>query len=361
MKLKAKDYSIVLHKKVFTELTGFLKTKKPDYIFIICDSNTMRHCLPVLITSCKALKDAEIIELEPGEESKDLNIIHHIWQTLTEFGCTRQSLVINLGGGVVSDIGGFAASTFKRGVGFINLPTTLLAMADASVGGKTGINFNGIKNHIGTITQPEAIFIYTPFLNTLPQNELQSGFAEIIKSALIKDKAFFFELLKQNTVVFSESVISKAIAIKYEIVKKDPQEKTVRKLLNFGHTYGHALESVFMTKEKPLLHGQAVGIGMMLEVYLSYLKKFISKEAAFTIIAYLKSIYSIPVLNEKDWQQVNHYLTQDKKRMDKRLMFVLLKQVGKGEMNVFVTPAMLKKAEQFYNSELQYVLLTAKK
>jgi 3-dehydroquinate synthase len=352
MKLLTDSYTIHLHENVFKELNLFLKKKKADKTIIICDSNTLQYCLPILISQCKSLSGAEVIEIEPGEESKDLNIVAHIWQTLTEVACTRHSLIINLGGGVVSDIGGFAASTFKRGVGFINLPTTLLAMVDASVGGKTGINFGNIKNHIGTITQAEAIFIYTPFLKTLSKSELKSGFAEIIKAALIADKVLFSSLVKQEEINYSDKIIAKAIQIKHKIVKKDPYEKNIRKRLNFGHTYGHALESVFMSKEKPLLHGEAVAIGMMLETYLSHQKKYISKETAFTIIQYLKSRYTIPQLTKSDWEQIHHYLLQDKKHKGKTLLFVLLKQIGKAEHTISVTDSLLKKVEQFYMLEL---------
>ncbi len=354
MKIATKDYTIHLHQKALKELNDFLKAKKFDKQFIVCDSNTLQNCLPVLLINCKLLHDAEIIELEPGEDNKDLVVVNHIWQTLTEHNCTKNSLVVNLGGGVVSDIGGFAASTFKRGIPFINIPTTLLAMADASVGGKTGINFSGIKNHIGTITQPIGVFIYTPFLQTLSERELKSGYAEVIKMALIKDKAMFYALLTKtdNSVFYDEYLIARTIELKQAIVKKDPYEKDIRKLLNFGHSVGHAMESVFMNGKTHLLHGEAVGIGMMLETYLCYVKKLLPKNVAMVVIHYLNQLYKCPVLKADDWKHFHSFLKQDKKNTSKALQFVLLSKVGTANYNVTVTEAQLQKAITFYNTIL---------
>jgi 3-dehydroquinate synthase len=354
MKIATKDYSIHLHQKALGDLNTFLKTKKFDKHFIVCDTNTLQNCLPLLLVNCKLLRDAEIIELEPGEDTKDLVVVNHIWQTLTEHNCTKNTVIVNLGGGVVSDIGGFAASTFKRGIPFINVPTTLLAMADASVGGKTGINFSGIKNHIGTITQPLGVFIYTPFLQTLSEREVKSGFAEIIKMALIKDKAMFYALLthKEDSVFYDEHLIARAIELKQAIVKKDPTEKDIRKLLNFGHSVGHALESVFMNSKAHLLHGEAVGIGMMLETYLCYVKKLIPKNVALIVIHYLNQLYKCPVLKEEDWKRFHAFLKQDKKNSNKALQFVLLSKIGMANYNITVTETQLQKAIAFYNTEL---------
>ncbi len=350
----AVNYNVHIDKKGWTALTTFLENASYDSYFILCDSNTLVHCLPHLSLACPVLQSASIIEIEPGEASKDIRVVEHIWQTLTDNGATRKSLLINLGGGVVSDIGGFVASTFKRGIDFINLPTTLLAMADASIGGKNGINAAGIKNHIGTITQPKIVFVHLPFLKTLNKRELRSGLAEIIKVALIADRLLFLQLrkLKPQAIYTNELIIERAIVLKARIVKKDPLEEGPRKLLNFGHSMAHALESVFMNHETPLLHGEAVGIGLMLESYLSYIKKRINIKELESILAYLKPLYHAPILTDTDWESFVNYLQHDKKNGIAKLNFVLLTHIGKATYDVAIAPLQIKDAISFYRQNL---------
>jgi 3-dehydroquinate synthase len=304
--------------------------------------------------SCKPLKEAEVIELEPGESSKELGIVDNIWHTLTEFGAGKSTLIINLGGGVVSDAGGFAASVYKRGVDFIHVPTSLLAMADASVGGKNGVNFSGIKNHIGTIVQPKAVFINTNFLATLPLRHLINGFAEILKIALIADKKFFDQI--SSVVIDSDfndkAIIEKAIRLKDGVVKKDPSEKKLRKILNFGHTIGHALESLYLTKTNPFLHGEAIAVGMAIETYLSFLLKRISKKEMEMVIKTITLNFDLPAMDENDLPEFYAYLKQDKKHKGVSMFFALLRGIGKCDPEVLVTISQVEKAILFYNSNI---------
>lgn len=349
--------SIFIGNKSRTALLSFIKRKRYSSCFIICDSNTLKHCLSKLILSCSLLKEAEIIELEPGEETKDISVITNIWQTLADFGANKTSLVINLGGGVVSDTGGFAASTFKRGIDFINIPTTLLAIADASIGGKTGINFSGAKNLIGTITQPKAIFINPDYLKTLPVRHSINGIAEIIKIALIKDKKFFSELcgLKSYKDFQSLPVIIKSIELKQGVVKKDPNEKGLRKILNFGHTIGHAVESLFLEKPEPLLHGEAIATGMVIESYLCYLLKRISKKELDLIIKCIGTHFKFYTLDKSNLDTFYKFFGQDKKHTGSLYMFALLNGTGKCDHEVKVNRTLIDKAIEYYNTHIANV------
>ncbi|MBI2720992.1 MAG: 3-dehydroquinate synthase [Bacteroidetes bacterium] len=351
--LKKNQNSIFIDESNKSSINAFLKTKNYTSYFIICDSNTLKYCLSKLILSCKELKNAEVIELEPGEESKDIHVISHVWQTLTEFGANKKSLIINLGGGVVSDAGGFVASTFKRGIDFINVPTTLLSMVDASVGGKTGINFAGIKNLIGTITQPKGVFIDTRFLETLPARHIVNGSAEIIKAALIRDRKFFDNINSARIKNFAEEdVISKSISIKSKVVKIDPDEKGFRKILNFGHTIGHAVESLFFEKPEPLLHGEAIAIGMAVESYISCLLKRISKNEFEKIIQCIGRHFQFLPINEADMTFFFTYFGHDKKHTSTSFNFALLNGIGKCDYDIKVSKAMVQKALLYYNNNI---------
>jgi 3-dehydroquinate synthase len=340
--------------KIPKALISFLKKGKFGSYFIICDSNTLNYCLTEVVTLGPLLKKANIIEIEPGEENKSSDIADYIWQTLAEGGADKKSLIINLGGGVVSDLGGFCASVYKRGIPFINLPTTLLAMADASVGGKTAINFANIKNLIGTITQPEAVFVNTSFLDTLPEVHLRSGFAEIIKIALIKDKAFFHAIADYRIMpgVINPNVIKRSIELKAGIVKKDPFEKGLRKILNFGHSAGHAVESLFLENGLPLLHGQAVAIGMAIESYLCLMMKRITKKEFDSIIDCLKINFFFPSLDISDKSDFFTYFKHDKKHSGSQYLLALLKGIGKCDPAVKVSHVQMQKALTYYNTIL---------
>src|SRR5690606_17356227 len=255
---KSNTYSVYFERQ-FNALREFLNKNTYSKIFILTDRNTSEHCLPVVTSLMPELTAYDLIEIDPGEENKNIDFCIGIWKMMLDFGADRKSLLINLGGGVVTDMGGFAASTFKRGLDFVQIPTTLLSQVDASVGGKTGIDMDGVKNIIGTFTQPKAVFINTTFLTTLADKQVVSGFAEMVKHGLIYDKNYFEELKSIDLRQIDDSFIVRSVEIKNDVVTGDPTEKGLRKILNFGHTIGHAIESYSLAHDSfPLLHGEAI-------------------------------------------------------------------------------------------------------
>ncbi len=302
---------------------------KPSSVFILVDTNTRKYCLPKL-----GFTNVNIIEIKPGEENKNFHAIFEIWEQLINSGADRNSLLVNLGGGLVTDLGGFAASTFKRGIKFIHIPTTLLAMVDAAIGGKNGFNFKGIKNQIGTIVEPEGIFIEPSFLETLPHKEYMSGLAEMLKHGLIASPRHFDEIM-QNPFRVDKQIIKDSIAIKRKIIEADPYEKHLRKVLNFGHTFGHALETAYHKLKKPLTHGHAVALGMMIEVYLSSLLTGLENQKAGEIIEALSGLYTIPE-TIPDSGQTYAWMRHDKKNRNGQIFSVLLEKPGKPAIDVIL-------------------------
>jgi 3-dehydroquinate synthase len=339
-------YQVVIGENCLAALQSFLEKKKYSRHFILCDENTFQHCLPELLNECYALHEAELIEIESGEENKNLSICIDILRTLTEGKADRSSVLINLGGGVIGDMGGFVASVFKRGFDFINVPTTLLAMADASVGGKTGVDFDGLKNHIGTITQPAGVFIYPKFLETLPSRHVLSGLAELIKAGLIADKKLFEETaaLKHFSFGKAKEIIFKGISIKNKIVKKDPAEKNIRKALNFGHTIGHAIEAFSLTTAQPLLHGEAVALGMLAEAKISYDEKLISKAELSKIQKVIGKFFGHVKMPKAETKALLALMQQDKKNSGDGINFTLLQGIGKAKINVQVPESLIVNA-----------------
>ncbi len=345
--IKSTGYSITIGDACFEGINKFLKKNNYTKHIIICDENSLTHCLPILLYNCEALNEAEIIELESGEENKTLETCTQVWGALTDIGADKKSLIVNLGGGIISDLGGFVASTFKRGIDFINIPTTLLAMADASVGGKTGVDFNGIKNHIGTITLPKGIFVNPHFLKTLPQRHLKNGYAEIIKIALISDLTFWNEL-KKGKLNFSEAVITKAIELKNTIVKQDLNETGIRKALNFGHSIGHAIESSLLNQKQDILHGEAIAAGMILESMIAFEQKHLTKKECDEICQYIHAIYTKIKLSSKTKQLLLEYIKHDKKNEGEALCFSLPNSIGHYAMNCTITPHHVLQAIEKY-------------
>ncbi|MDQ1096274.1 MULTISPECIES: 3-dehydroquinate synthase [Chryseobacterium] len=334
----------------FSQLNDFLLEKSFSKIFILTDENVHEYCLPVLLGNLDTDIAFEILEIEPGEEMKNVQTANQLWEILTEMQADRQALVINLGGGVITDMGGFVASTYKRGIRFINIPTTLLSMCDASIGGKTGIDLMHYKNMVGTFSFPEQIFVYPKFLETLPFKEVRSGFAEMLKHGLIADKIHWNELT-QLPKPDSESVIphiQTSMDIKQEVVNKDFQEKNIRKTLNFGHTIGHAVESLCLEQGNPVLHGEAVAAGMICETHLSYLEGLISEEESGIIIDALKKYY--PYLDISDFSDdaVFALLFNDKKNTDRKINFSLLTSIGSCNFDYQCSEKMIRKALKFY-------------
>ena len=271
--ISTKDYAIHFNSNCYTELNNYLSASNFSKTFILVDTNTHELCLPNFMSQINSQVDFEIIEIDAGEVYKTIETCTGVWNALSELDADRKSLIINLGGGVITDLGGFVASTFRRGIKYINVPTTLLAMVDASVGGKTGVDLGTLKNQIGVINSSEMVLIDTEFLNTLPQNEMRSGLAEMLKHGLIKSENYWNELisLKTLTVADLDRLIYDSVLIKKDIVEKDPTEIGLRKTLNFGHTLGHAIESYFLDNPNKftLLHGEAIAIGMVLAIYIS--------------------------------------------------------------------------------------------
>lgn len=344
--IKSTSYSIYIGEKSLPTLVKFLTKNSYTNYFIICDEHTFEHCLPTLLFNVPQLHEAEIIELESGEDKKTLETCLQVWGALTDAGADKKSLLINLGGGVISDLGGFVASTFKRGIHFINIPTTLLSMVDASVGGKTGVDFEGIKNHIGTTSQPKGVFVNPEFLETLSERQIKNGFAEVIKIALIADKEFWKELkkLKSAKEFYSEKIITKAIELKNTIVKKDLYENDLRKCLNFGHNIGHALESALIEQKKDILHGEAVAAGMLMEAYIAYTLKRINVKELKEILDYINFIYPKIKLSNSTKELLLKYILHDKKNEGEALCFSLPKNIGYFELYNGVKIELIKNA-----------------
>ena len=327
------------------QLDSCLKFFKPDRIAILVDENTLVHCLPKL----PVVKKTSLIQINSGEKNKNIQTCNIIWQQLTDFKFTRKSLLINLGGGVIGDMGGFVAATFKRGIQFINIPTTLLSQVDASIGGKLGIDFNKFKNHIGVFKDPSAIIICDEFLNTLCRREIKSGFAEIIKHGLVYDLDYWKDI-RMN--LFSEITdwqyfIKKSVLIKADVIKKDPYESGLRKILNFGHTIGHSIESWYLDAEKDLLHGEAIAAGMIMEAKLALDLGMIEEKYFEQVVNYIDQVFDrirlFPAFNE-----IKSLLRQDKKNQDSTNMFSLINGPGSCLFNIKVKDTQIADAINFY-------------
>jgi 3-dehydroquinate synthase len=295
----------------------------------------------------------EVLEIASGEVNKNIATCMNLWQVLSDLDADRKSLILNLGGGVVTDLGGFVASTFKRGVDFINVPTTLLAMVDASVGGKTGVDLGSLKNQIGVINQPEMVLVVTSFLKTLKDRQLQSGYAEMLKHGLIQDNTYWETLKAVSTFDGLDNMIHTSVGIKNRVVLEDPTEQGLRKILNFGHTLGHAIESYFLesTALQTLLHGEAIAIGMILEGYLSYKLAGLSEHEMNDIKStFLKRYEKVSFLDE-DIYAILSLLKFDKKNSHGNINFVLLKQIGTPVIDVQIPPNLYLEAFAYYKEQ----------
>jgi len=339
---------IFLSKDISVTLSTYLKGKQYSDISVLVDENTEGNCFPLI---SKVVPQAHLIRIKSGEEQKTLATCELIWQQMTDLRFDRKALMINLGGGVIGDMGGFCAATYKRGIDFIQIPTTLLSQVDASVGGKLGIDFNSFKNHIGVFKDPQAVFINTDFLKTLSPGELRSGFAEIIKHCLIADKLKWKEIQTKTLVEQDwDDLAEHSITIKTKVTEADPEEKGLRKILNFGHTIGHAIESYYLNiTDKKLLHGEAIAIGMVAESYISYKKKFISKQELEEIKNYIISIYGKVEIFHFDLEKLLPLTLQDKKNENKTIQCSLLEKVGKANYNIPVTIKEIREAIEYYS------------
>ncbi len=333
-------YFIHFNTTGYKELNNFIKEQLYSKIFILVDENSQNFCLPHFLPILETEVVIEVIEIEAGESHKTIQTCVEVWNVLIELGADRKSLVINLGGGVVTDMGGFIASTFKRGIHFINIPTTLLAMIDASVGGKNGVDLGTLKNQIGTITNPQMVIIDTSYLETLPQNQLKSGLAEMLKHGLIANKSHWEKLKDYKELNFEilENLIEESVQIKSNIVTQDPTENGIRKALNFGHTLGHAIETYFLENntKATLLHGEAIAIGMILESYLSWKQNLLSYEEFEEIKNVFLAIFKKVIIQPNEVEIIMDLLIHDKKNEYGKVQFALLDGIGKTSVNQIV-------------------------
>ncbi len=323
-------------------------------IAIVCDENTYVHCWPLLQPLLPAHLAPHLIVIPAGEVHKNVHTCTRIWEDMLRASLERSALVINLGGGVVGDMGGFCAATFKRGLDFMQIPTTLLAQVDASIGGKLGIDFGGVKNSVGVFQHPYAVCIDPVFLRTLPARELRSGFAEVIKHALIAD-AEQWEALRYaplESAVRDEAVIFRSLRVKQAIVEADPFEKGLRKALNFGHTVGHAVEAWALDSPSPLLHGEAIAVGMVAEAFLSHLLSSLPETELEAIVQFIRRVYPLPVLPEACFDQLIALMRQDKKNTGGRISFALLPAIGQVRIDGFADEAAIREALHWYNTIL---------
>ncbi|WP_341665344.1 3-dehydroquinate synthase [Blattabacterium cuenoti] len=351
MKMKKRGKFIYFNEEAYDMLKNYLlhQVDSIQNIFILVDEKTYRHCLPILFQNIDFLYKSNIIEIKSGEKEKNIYTCIQICKHLEKFKATRKSLILNLGGGVITDIGGFVASIFKRGIRFVNIPTTLLGMVDASIGYKTGVNLDSIKNEIGSFSVPEFLIIDTHFLKTLPNSEIFSGMAEMFKHALIADKNFWKQMnqIQKNIIHKHEwgQLIYKSIFIKQKIVDQDPTEKGLRKILNFGHTIGHALESYFMNINKQVLHGIAVIMGMIHESWISFKINGLSISDYKEIKSSLSALYPIQnKISDFEIQKLFLIMEHDKKNEKNKIQFSLLKKIGKCSYNCQVPYSLIKES-----------------
>ena len=334
-------------------LSSFIEEKAYSQVLILVDRNTNDHCLPVLQATVPELIHYGIIEVDPGEENKNIDYCIGVWKTMLDFGADRKALMINLGGGVITDMGGFAASTYKRGIDFINIPTTLLSQVDASVGGKTGIDLDNIKNIIGTFSQPQAVFISSKFLATLDERQLISGLAEIIKHGLIQDRDLYENCKTNGTQAIDSSLVHRSVQIKNNIITQDPKEHGLRKILNFGHTIGHAIEGVSLLNDKdPLLHGEAIAIGMICEAWLSAKYTGLSQAELEDITNTFLTIYPTYKYTEEQYPAFLELMKNDKKNEDNKIGFALLNNIGDCAYNVYVDEDDITSALDYYRFQI---------
>jgi len=330
--IKSIGYNVEIGKNSLKQLSKFLTKSNYSAYYIMADENTNENCMPILLKHAPQLANANVFEIESGESNKVLEVASNIWQTLLESNADKNALLINLGGGMISDLGGFIASVYKRGIDFINIPTSLLAMADASVGGKNGIDFGGIKNSIGTITQPKAVFVYTEFIETLPKRHKK-----------------YWQLLSLTDFTDNmEQVIAHSIYLKNEVVKLDPFDKKQRKALNFGHSIGHAIEALSLGSKDELLHGEAIIIGMIMEAHISYQKKLLAKAQLDEILNTFFDIFEPVQLKIKNNNDILSLIKNDKKNAKGKSLFTLLHGIGKCRIDAEVSDKEILNAINYY-------------
>ncbi len=350
MKLPISDYDIHIGDVIWEVLNELVTTRNYSKIAVVVDQNTAADCLPIFEKNTTF--KAEIIKISAGEIHKNITTCLSIWEKMMALEFSRSALLINLGGGVIGDMGGFCAGTFKRGLDFIQMPTTLLSQVDASIGGKLGIDFQDVKNSIGLFQNPQAVLINPLFLKPLSQREIRSGFAEMLKHSLIAAGPQWKDLsqIKQLDGVDWASLLLNSLKIKRDIVEQDPFEKGIRKALNFGHTIGHAVESYFLNTENRLLHGEAIAIGMICETYLSHLKLNLPKAALEEVTKFVLAIYGKTIIPTEALAHLFAIMRQDKKNIGNTINFTLLTELGVASINQTASREEIINCLDYYNS-----------
>lgn len=343
--------NVIISENLRAALTEAITREPHDKLFVLVDETTEKLCLP-LVADFECMSGAQKIVIGAGDTHKNLETIAHVWTELGRLGGTRHSLMVNLGGGMVTDLGGFAASTFKRGIAYINIPTTLLSMVDASVGGKTGINFGGLKNEIGVFNNAKTVILDTVFLRTMDDENIRSGYAEMLKHGLINNEKMWAELLNfsldKPDLDALRRMVAESVAVKERIVLADPTEHGLRKALNLGHTAGHAFESLAMRRGTPVLHGYAVAYGLVCELYLSAVKTGFPTERMRQTVAFINSRYGRMNISCDDYEQLIELMTHDKKNTAGTINFTLLGGIGDILIDRTATRDEIKEALDFY-------------
>ncbi|HEY9046816.1 MAG TPA: 3-dehydroquinate synthase [Ohtaekwangia sp.] len=330
------------------DLTAFLSQKKYSKLIVLTDEHTHAHCYPLI---SPALPEHSVIEIRSGEEQKNLHTCAQIWKKMTDEALDRHAAMIVLGGGVLGDMGGFCAATYKRGIDFILVPTTLLAQVDASIGGKLGVDFEHLKNHIGVFQQPALTLLYTGFLKTLPEAELRSGFAEVIKHTLISDKEMW-ETISQRSLHKQDwnALLKHSVAFKAKVTTEDPKEKGLRKILNAGHTIGHAVESYLLGINQRILHGEAIALGLVAEGYISHERGMLNVVDFKDMVDYILGIYGKVKLTEQQIEEASQLTVQDKKNKGNKILCVLQDGIGRARWDCEISIDEVKRALSFYQS-----------
>lgn len=337
----------VIIRSLADSLPPFLHAQTYTKIMVLADANTRKHCYPIVKN---LLPRHTLLTVPAGETHKNLTTCETIWQAMTRAELDRHALVVNLGGGVIGDMGGFCAATYKRGIDFVQLPTTLLSQVDASVGGKLGIDFHGFKNHIGVFKLPNVVLIDPAFLQTLPERELRSGFAEVIKHCLIADGAMWDQIRRRDLADQDWSaLVAHSVAVKERVVEQDPTEKGLRKILNFGHTLGHALETHFLEQpRKRILHGEAIAAGMLMEAFIAHEKKLIDERLLGQIEEYVFALFGRIKIDEADVEPMMKLARQDKKNRGGQVRMALIDGWGSCRFDVPVKPSEMRRSIDFY-------------
>ncbi|HUM47397.1 MAG TPA: 3-dehydroquinate synthase [Chitinophagales bacterium] len=347
---KASGQSLIFYKKFSEEFSSFLSEKKYSSHFILVDDNTVNSCLPVFFHEISILKTAKVIEIFSGESFKNIETVQQVWEQLTEQNADRRSVLINLGGGMVGDLGGFAAGTYKRGIDFIHVPTTVLSQVDAAYGGKQGIDFQHFKNQVGIFRNPVATFVNVEFLKTLPPEQLTNGFAEVVKHGLLAGGKFWKQIhaIDNLSTANWKKIVRDSAAIKLSVVEKDPFEKGLRKILNFGHTIGHAVETNLLNRGEEVLHGYCIAAGMIGELFLSQQLCGFSEKKMLEVISFIRNHFPSINMDASFDEEVLNLMKQDKKNRDGRIQFALLQKIGEPVIGV-------EGDEQLIRQSLDYI------